>query len=81
MVGLLAKFEKIITTQVFSSLPKDTYNINFTAKECVMLCLEEQIVLLSTCIEHPNKPGYKRSDVENKIKELMKKINEIKLDI
>jgi len=32
--------------------------------------IKAQIEILESCIEHPNKPGYKRHDIINKIKAL-----------
>jgi len=75
------KFKKIIKEQVFCPMPKDDYNITFTAHECAIVCLKEQIALLTDCIEHPNKPGYKRNDIIEKINELKKKIKRLKLDL
>ena len=36
--------------------------------------IEKQIKILQEHIEHPNKPGYKRSDIVAKIKELKRKL-------
>lgn len=78
---LKTKFYKTIKEQVFCSMPKDEYNILLTARECSIICIKEQISLLENLIEHPNKPGYKRSDIIEKIGELKKKIKDLKLDI
>ena len=43
-------------------------------KKIYNLCLQSQIDLLKECVEHPTKPGYKRHDILNKIKNLEKKI-------
>ncbi len=42
----------------------------FTDEELRKLIVEKQIEILSQHIEHPTKPGYKRHDIIDKIKNL-----------
>lgn len=42
------------------------------AKVIYKLCLESQIEVLESVVEHYSKPGYKRHDVLMKIKEVKK---------
>jgi hypothetical protein len=55
----------------------DLVNDRECAKVIYKLHLESQIELLETCIEHPTKPGYKRHDILDKIKQLKKLKNAV----
>lgn len=44
------------------------------AKEIRRIHLQSQIDLLKKCVEHPNKPGYQRHDILDKIKILENKL-------
>lgn len=50
----------------------DLVNDRDCTKVIYKLHLQSQIELLESCIEHPTKPGYKRHDILNKIKEVQK---------
>lgn len=41
------------------------------------IILQKQIEILKSHIEHPNKPGYKRSDVVGSIKRLKKELEKL----
>ena len=63
--------QNIIETEFFR---EDEFNWSIPAKKIYKLHLQSQIDLLKEFIEHPMKPGYKRHDVLNKIKELEKQL-------
>ena len=58
---------EIIETEFFR---EDNWNWSIPAKKIYKLHLQSQIDLLMEVIEHPTKPGYKRHDVLDKIKNL-----------
>lgn len=44
--------------------------LTFTDEQLKKLIVEKQIEILSQHIEHPTKPGYRRHDILDKIKNL-----------
>jgi hypothetical protein len=67
--------QNIIETEFFR---EDEFNWSIPAKKIYKLHLQSQIDLLKEFIEHPMKPGYKRHDVLNKIKELEETLTKTK---
>jgi len=54
------------------------YKSGANSKYAQAKIIQAQIDILNKHIEHPSKPGYKRHDILNKIKELKSKLNNIK---
>lgn len=59
------------------SLTKALIDFTINSKYVQIEKIKAQIEILTLHIEHPTKPGYKRNDVLNKIKELQQQLNEI----
>ena len=66
--------EKEIIKLIVDNTGISTEQAKIVTNEITKLHLQSQIDLLSTVIEHPTKPGYRRHDVLDKINQLKKKL-------
>ena len=64
--------EEEIIKSIIENIDTNLHDEEYYAKKIYKLHLQSQIDLLKEFIEHPMKPGYKRHDVLNRIKELEK---------
>lgn len=64
--------EKEIIELIVNNTGISTERAIIIVKQIEKIHLQSQINLLKKYVEHPTKPGYKRHDILNKIKELEK---------